>query len=73
MKKRKTKKRVSPKERMSTKIIGDFLRFNFVCLGLLVFFYILLNLAARQYSDIYYLVSAVLRNLFGEKAGAFLL
>ena len=58
---------------MSTKIIFDFLRFNFVCLGLLIFFYILLTLAAKQYSDIAYLVSAVLRNVFGEKAGVFLL
>ena len=73
LKKKKKKKSVSPKEKMSTKIIGDFLRFNFVCLGLLVFFYILLTLAAKQYSDIYYLVSAVLRNFFGEKVGVFLL
>lgn len=58
---------------MSTKIIGDFLRFNFVCLGLLVFFYILLNLAARQYSDIYNLVYTLLTEFFGDKAGVFLI
>lgn len=58
---------------MSTKIIGDFLRFNFVCLGLLVFFYILLNLAARQYSDIYNLVYSLLTEFFGDKAGEFLI
>ena len=58
---------------MSTKIVGDFLRFNFVCLGLLVFFYILLNLAARQYSDIYNLIYSLFSEFLGDKTGAFLI
>lgn len=58
---------------MSTKIVGDFLRFNFVCLGLLVFFYILLNLAARQYSDIYNLIYSLFSEFLGDKTGTFLI
>lgn len=55
------------------KIVGDFLRFNFVCLGLLVFFYILLNLAARQYSDIYNLIYSLFSEFLGDKTGTFLI
>ena len=58
---------------MSTKIVGDFLRFNFVCLGLLVFFYILLNLAARQYSDIYNFIYSLFSEFLGDKTGTFLI
>ncbi|MGN1194263.1 MAG: hypothetical protein ACI4SB_02145, partial [Acutalibacteraceae bacterium] len=62
---------MTTKEKMSTKIIGDFLRFNFVCLGLLIFFYILLTLAAKQYSDIYNLIYSLLTEFFGDKTGEF--
>ena len=55
------------------KIVGDFLRFNFVCLGLLVFFYILLNLAARQYSDIYNLIYSLFTEFLGDKTATFLI
>lgn len=45
---------------MSTKIILDFLRFNSFCFALLLFIYLLIFLAARQYDVIYEVVIAVL-------------
>lgn len=71
--KKRKKRSVSPKEKMSAKIVGDFLRLNVVCLGLLVFFYILLTLAARQYSEIYELVTTLMIDLFGNRMGSFLI
>lgn len=58
---------------MSIKIVRDFLRFNFVCLGILIFFYILLALAAKQYSEIYDLIRDLFTNFFGQEIGSFLI
>ena len=51
---------------MSTKIVKDFLRFNLFAAALLLFFYALAYLAARQYDFIYYAVKNIIVDIFGE-------
>ena len=50
---RKKKKQMIPGEKMSTKIIRDFLRFNLLCLALLLFIYLIIYLASKQYDVVY--------------------
>ncbi len=69
IKKRRTekakRKALLPDEKMSTKIVKDFLRFNLFCLALLLFFYVLGFLAARQYQFIYQTAKDVIAGIFG--------
>lgn len=63
-KKSKKQKNSVVGERMSTKIISDFLRFNAFFLALLLFIYLLIYLACHQYNKIYYLVTGFLEVVF---------
>ena len=51
---------------MSTKIIKDFLRFNLFCLAILLFFYVLLYLASRQYDLINETAKEIIFGIFGS-------
>ena len=65
---RKEKKRtVTTQQKMSSKIIRDFLRFNLFFFALLLFLYLLLMLAVRQYAPIYDLITGFLTGLFGKE------
>lgn len=70
IKKRRTekakRKALLPNEKMSTKIIKDFLRFNLFCLALLLFFYVLVFLAAEQYGFIYQTAREIIIGIFGS-------
>ena len=50
---RKKKKQMIPGEKISTKIIRDFLRFSLLCLALLLFIYLIIYLASKQYDVVY--------------------
>lgn len=58
--KRREKKRRPAKagEKISTRIAADFLRFNFVCFGLLIIFYVMLYLAYPQFRWVQSLVES---------------
>lgn len=56
---------LSAGEKMSTKIIRDFLRSNLLCLAVLLFLYAFVFLAARQYSVIYGAAKNIIVSIFG--------
>ena len=58
-------KSFTTKERMTTKIILDFLRVNAVVLALLLFIYLLIWLSCHQYDIMYNLVVGFLETAFG--------
>lgn len=58
-------KSFTTKERMTTKIILDFLRVNAVVLALLLFIYLLIWLSCHQYDIMYKLVVGFLETAFG--------
>ena len=58
-------KSFTTKERMTTKIILDFLRVNAVVLALLLFIYLLIWLSCHQYDIMYNLVTGFLETAFG--------
>ncbi|MCM1363686.1 MAG: HAMP domain-containing histidine kinase [Faecalibacterium sp.] len=70
-KSKRAKKNVTTKERMSTKIIRDFLRFNLFCFALLFVLYIILLLASAQYPSIQDYIYMIVSDLFGESAALF--
>ncbi len=55
-----------PDEKMSTKIVRDFLRFNLFCLALLLFLYALAYLASRQYDVVYNAAMGLIESVFGS-------
>lgn len=59
------RKNFTTKERMSTKIIIDFLRVNLLFLALLLFVYLLIWLSCHQYDFMYNLVVDFLETAFG--------
>lgn len=65
-KKKKQKTVLTTRERMSTKIVRDFLRFNLFCLALLLFLYALAFLSARQYDVIYSSAKDIITGIFGS-------
>ena len=69
-KEKEKRKVLLPGEKMSTKIIKDFLRFNLFCMALLLFFYVLAYLAANQYQFVYETAESLICGIFksyGEK------
>ncbi len=69
-KEKEKRKVLLPGEKMSTKIIKDFLRFNLFCMALLLFFYVLVYLAANQYQFVYETAKSIISGIFksyGEK------
>ena len=67
-KKQKDTKSFTTKERMTTKIILDFLRVNAVFLALLLFIYLLIWLSCHQYDFVYNIVVGFLEASFGGEA-----
>lgn len=65
-KRKKQKTVLTTRERMSTKIVRDFLRFNLFCLALLLFLYALAFLSARQYDVIYSSAKDIITGIFGS-------
>ncbi len=65
-KKKKQKTVLTTRERMSTKIVRDFLRFNLFCLALLLFLYALAFLSSRQYDVIYSSAKDIITGIFGS-------
>ncbi len=55
-----------PDEKISTKVVKDFLRSNLIAASLLLFFYALAYLAARQYDVLYYTAKDIIIGFFGE-------
>ncbi|MBQ8028496.1 MAG: HAMP domain-containing histidine kinase [Clostridia bacterium] len=76
-KEKKNKKKiavaVTTKQRISTKIISDFLRVNFVVFGLMVFIWLLVYLAAHQYDSVYNIVVGLLQAFFPESIAQWIL
>ncbi|MGN1418341.1 MAG: sensor histidine kinase [Acutalibacteraceae bacterium] len=70
---KKKKKNAVSYEKMSSKIIGDFLRFNIFCFVLLCVAYLILYLAARQFSTVYEVVTEIFVLIFGNDIGRFLI
>lgn len=65
-KQKEKRKALLPGEKMSTKIVRDFLRFTLFCLALLLFFYVLLLLASRQYDFVNNLGKELIVGIFGN-------
>ena len=66
LKEKRRRKALLPDEKMSTKIVKDFLRFNLFAAALLLFLYALAYLAARQYDFVYYAMKNIIVDIFGN-------
>lgn len=63
---------VTTKERMSTKIIRDFLRFNIFCFALIFVIYVIFLLAAEQYTVLRDYVYDMFSNFLGQNIARFM-
>ncbi|MCM1544073.1 MAG: HAMP domain-containing histidine kinase, partial [Ruminococcus sp.] len=68
-----SRRSVTTKERMSTKIIRDFLRFNIFCFALIFVLYIIVLLASQQYqSTVTEIIYESIRMVLGDSAAQYL-